>query len=109
MSDESGIFSNPGGKIKALMKLFFWLLVVASLIGAVAVFSIFADEAGFYAILMGLGILIFGPILAFLLTLVPYAFGELVENSTAIRESVCNTYHERPSQDGIVINPYNNK
>lgn len=88
MFGENGIFSHPGRKIKRLMKFLFGFLLFASVLGALAVLVIFLEEDPLIALLSGVGILIFGPILAFLLTLPGYALGELVENSTLIKNQL---------------------
>lgn len=73
------MFENPGTKIKKISTFLFWLSVIGTVILA------FANMSS-YDMLGGLALLIFGPIVCYISTLYLVAFGELVENTTAIKE-----------------------
>ena len=68
------MFSNIGGKIKTMMTINCWLLIILSLIIGISMLI-----SG--AVLSGVIVLIAGPIAAWESTSVLYGFGELVENS----------------------------
>lgn len=73
------MFENPGTKIKKISIVLFWLSVIVIVILA------FANMSS-YDMLGALALLIFGPIVCYISTLYLVAFGELVENTTAIKE-----------------------
>lgn len=73
------MFENPGTKIKKISIVLFWLSVIVTVLSAFA--SMSSDDMG-----VGLALLIFGPIVCYISTLYFVAFGELVENTTAIKE-----------------------
>ena len=68
------MFSNIGGKIKTMMTVNCWILIILSIIIGIAMLV-----SG--AALGGIIVLIVGPIAAWESTSVLYGFGELVENS----------------------------
>lgn len=73
------MFENPGTKIKKISVVLFWLSIIAIVILALG--SMSSDN-----VLGGLILLIFGPIVCYISTLYIVAFGELVENTAAIKE-----------------------
>lgn len=73
------MFENPGTKIKKISIVLFWLSVIVTVILA------FVNMSS-YDMLGALALLIFGPIVCYISTLYLVAFGELVENTTAIKE-----------------------
>ena len=81
------MFNNPGKKIKGLAKLSFVIGLVVSVALAIVMFAIAEDsyvEAPF--IIAGLLCIIVGPFLSWLSSIAVYGFGELVENSTQIKD-----------------------
>ena len=69
------MFENSGSKIKVLAKIMFWVLAVGSVIAALAAFGGFDfEEPLFYALFLG------GPLVAYVVNLFLYGFGELVQN-----------------------------
>lgn len=77
------LFGNVGGKIKTLVKVMFFLEVMGSFVGAIACFSSVEDGE-----LLGLGIAVVGPLVAWISSLALYAFGELVESNLRISRGV---------------------
>lgn len=73
------MFENPGTKIKKISIVLFWLSVIVTVLSAFANMS--SDD-----MVVSLALLIFGPIVCYISTLYLVAFGELVENTTAIKE-----------------------
>lgn len=80
----SKLFNNPGQKLKVVSMVWFWLIVVAAVI--LAFTSCGLNRSDFYPIPF-FGYLIGGCVGAYLTALPLYAFGELVENSTANAET----------------------
>ena len=72
------LYENIGGKIKNWAKWIFIVEAIAAIIGGVA---LMADESA----VIGLVVLICGPLVAWVGSWVLYAFGELVEDVHAIR------------------------
>ena len=78
------MFENIGGKIKKLAKVLFVIVALSAVISAIAVFVVNED-----LILLGLSIMIAGPIVAWISSWTLYAFGELVEDVHAMRNKFC--------------------
>ena len=77
------MFENPGTKIKKISIVLFWLSIIV--IAILGFFGMVSMNNG-YDMLRALGLLIFGPIICYISTLYIVAFGELVENTAAIKE-----------------------
>lgn len=76
------MFDDIGTKIQRLSKVFFALCVLASVIGAIAMFIYMLDEEGFLVgLVCSIPILILGSLLSWLLTTPLYGFGKLIENT----------------------------
>ena len=78
------MFNNPGKKIKTLAKVLYWIIALGSLATAI----LFVAENSYWGldieiILIAVAIVAGGYLAAFLSNLGLYAFGELVENSSA--------------------------
>ena len=74
------LYENIGGKIKNLAKWIFIIEAIGSIIAGLVL--LFTDE---HLILYGLLTLVCGPIFAWVGSWILYAFGELVEDTHAIR------------------------
>ena len=81
------MFDNPGRKIKTLATVFFWLIIIISVIlafvlGFSKVYDYWGDYNGirFNAVVFFL-LLTGGPLVAYIQALLFVGFGELVENS----------------------------
>ena len=78
------MFKNIGSKIKGLAKFLFWLMTIGCMIGA-----FFFIAAGFandrnnsiLYILIGIGIIILGIVLAWINNFLLYGFGELIDSN----------------------------
>ena len=85
------MFNNIGGKIKVLAKVLCWVgIIVSVLVGIILIasaaggsgYSGFTDSA---TIVLGILTIIVGSISSWVGSFVLYGFGELVENSSAIK------------------------
>lgn len=78
------MFDDIGEKIQRLSKIFFVLCVLASIIGSIAMFIYMTfeeDEVFLVGLVYSAPILIFGSMIAWLLTVPLYGFGKLIENT----------------------------
>lgn len=84
------LFRNIGKKIKLITKVFFWVGVAISVIAAIVLFvlSLLPQYRPFSAQLAVAGIiwLIGGPIAMWLSCILVYAYGELVDNTSEIKD-----------------------
>lgn len=81
------MFDNVGGKIKGVVKGFFALLIIITIIISIVIWYNVADwHNGFVGFLAGGVTFGIGFFFAWLSCLAAYAFGQLVENSDIIRE-----------------------
>jgi len=78
------MFDNIGNKIKGLAKVLFIVLVIADIIVGIVLMSL---DDGLIAI--GLPIMLGGPVIAWISSWILYGFGQLIENSDKLVESVC--------------------
>ena len=78
------MFENVGGKIKTLVKVMFFLELLGSVIGA----GILIPDCTDSEMWLALGIVVVGPLVAWISSLALYAFGELVESNLRISRSV---------------------
>ena len=75
------MFDNVGGKLKGLAKVLCWLGIIGSMISAIVMWS-----RGYgFAIAGGIFTLIIGCLASWLSSLGLYAFGQLVEDTAAVR------------------------
>ena len=88
------MFTNINGKIKALAKVVCWLGIIGSVITGIAIIAGGASIGYYYnmsggsMIIPGLLIMIIGSIASWAGSLALYAFGELGENTEAIRREL---------------------
>jgi hypothetical protein len=88
------MFTNINGKIKALAKVVCWLGIIGSVIAGIAIIAGGASIGYYYnmsggsMIIPGLLIMIIGSIASWAGSLALYAFGELGENTEAIRREL---------------------
>ena len=71
-----GWYSNIGNKIKALAKWTFIVESFGAIIGGIVTLGVMEDESW-----IGLLIILFGPIIAFVSSWILYAFGHLVQTT----------------------------
>ncbi len=74
------MYENVGSKIKTVAKVFCVIIGIASIIAGIAMWVTTGNVA--FSVLM-----IFGPLLAWLSSLVMYGFGELIENVAIVKNS----------------------
>ena len=82
------MFNNPGGKIKGLAKVLFWLLLIFYIIGGIAMIIIGIDQDLIELTLGGVVTIGLGFLFAWLSVLFTYAFGSVVEDVEKIRKSI---------------------
>ena len=91
----SDIFDNIGGKIKTLAKVLCWIGIIASIIGAIALWAQ-NDQYDYYTrtttntVGIGFIVLLSGCVVSWVGSLFMYGFGELIEETTQNR-----VYNER--------------
>ncbi len=96
------MFSNIGGKIKKLASVTCWILIIASVIGGLAMIITGADMYGGEGfILGGVIILIVGPLVAWVSSFVLYGFGQLVQNSDKVVVLMGGEIEEAPASSPI--------
>ena len=85
-------YDNIGGKIKGWAK---WIFAIEAIAAVIAGIVIMVENEG--AILVGLLVIIFGPIVAWVSSWLLYGFGQLIENSDIIAEEHkrVNEKHEK--------------
>lgn len=86
-------YDNIGGKIKGLAKLIFAILAIAAVITG---FVLMAQDEDM--ILIGLLVVVFGPIVAWVSSLFLYGYGQLIENSDIIAAEY-NRKNEKHEKD----------
>ena len=79
------MFKNAGAKLMSLAKVIFGIYVAIFLIVAIAAGVTTGGVGGFFVFLISL---LVGIVIAWLSTILLYAFGELCENTKAIREGM---------------------
>lgn len=83
------MFTRIGKKIKTVATVLFYVLAAASVIGAFYVIINFGQLLGTgNAILLGILIALVGCLVGWLSSLMLYGFGELVDNSTIIKDAL---------------------
>lgn len=83
------MFNNPGGKLKSLAKVFFWLNLILFILGGIFLIVMAIENDVPMLILAGVLAIGVGILIAWLSTILLYAFGELVESNTRLAEKVC--------------------
>ncbi len=80
------MFNNAGRKIKGLALVIFWILVIGSVVLGIIAFSTIMDliENGFLRFLLTLVIIGLLVLIAWLVTILLYGFGELIEKTSDI-------------------------
>ena len=86
------MFTRIGKKIKTVATVLFYIMAVSSVIGAFYVIFNFGKLFGVgNAILLGVLIALVGCLLAWLSSITLYGYGELVDNSTIIKEMLAGS------------------
>ena len=99
------MFTKIGKKIKTVAAVLFYVLAASSIIGALYVIFGFGKLLGVgNAILLGVLIILVGGLLAWLSAIMLYGYGELIDNSTLIRERLEGGASE---QDAPKASPFN--
>ena len=78
------MFENPGGKIRKIAVVLFWITVVIFVIAACA--ALIQEEVSLF-----LSLLIVGPLTSYISTLFLVAFGELVQNISELKDKIMST------------------
>ena len=82
------MYKNIGTKIKTIVKIFTWIDIVIFAVSGGFLLGLGAVQKNIAYIIIGLCILIIFPVLSWLGSLMAYAFGELVEDVSYIRNSI---------------------
>lgn len=90
------MFARIGSKIKALAKYAFAL---ESLVSIIAGFYLISNSYRSESTLVGILLIIVGPLVAWLGSLFSYAFGEMFENITVIAELMAKADAEKHNQE----------
>ena len=100
------MFTKIGKKIKILAQVEFYILTISSVVGALYLIFNFGQMLGTgNAILLGLLIILVGVLLAWITSFVLYGFGELVDNSTIIKDALTGgAPSEQPQQKSSPLN-----
>ena len=104
------MFQDPGQKLKRLSKFVFWLIIVVNVLVNLISWLILSaigmqlHSVGFILFLLGMAISV---VMAWLLSIGLYAFGELVEDAHATRQSVerLEAKYMRDHPNQVWINP----
>lgn len=76
-NNESGMFSNVGTKIKEMTSVFCWIGIIAFVIAGI--FLLAQNNAYYSTVGVGLTVMLVGPLVCWLSSLVMYGFGELID------------------------------
>ena len=79
------LFSDVGGKLKLLATIWFYLIWIGGMIAGVVLIAVDPDDFVVFGLLM----LALSWLVAWLMSLMLYAFGQLVQNSDAIKNKMC--------------------
>jgi len=84
------MFNNPGKKLKGIAKVVFWLVTIAVIVTSGRLFLVSSGgyQRGTFEMLIGIVVIVFGILGAWLLSIGLYAAGEAVEDIHAIRENL---------------------
>ncbi len=82
----NNLFNNPGRQIKIIAKCFFFVAVIAAIIGAIVYGVDVSYRFEFEDILICIGIVIGGACAGYLIMLPVYAIGDAVENLSCLKE-----------------------
>lgn len=104
------MFQDPGQKLKKLSKFVFWLIIVVNVLVNLIAWLILSvsgmklGSVGFVLFLLGIAISV---VIAWLLSIGLYAFGEMVEDAHATRQSVerLEDKYMRDHPNQVWINP----
>ena len=81
------MFNNVGRKIKGLAVFFAWVGIIVSLIAGIGIF-VYGSQITDNIEILGIVLIIVGPIASWLSSLALYGFGQLIENSDIIAERI---------------------
>lgn len=79
-SDGTAMFSNIGGKIKALAKVICWLGIIAAVIAGIVQLAVGATVTGLLT-------MVFGALGSWVGSFLLYGFGELIDKTTLIAQN----------------------
>lgn len=97
------MFSNIGGKIKAVAKISCWIGIIGSvLFGFISIFTGMNSYDGLSYVITGLLVMIIGSLISWIGSFTLYGFGELVENSCIQTELALRNAGEK-SADGEAL------
>jgi len=95
------MFRNPGNKIRIMALIVFWFITISTELSAIGVIVFSCATGGtrhglapmaVTSIMIAAGAMIAAPFIAYLSTLFMYAFGEIVQNTTDLKEAYAGEY-----------------
>ncbi len=86
------MYTNIGGKIKAVAKVAAWLGIIASVVSGITMMSAgnlysYGIDFGGLGVIGGILVIVVGSVIAWLSSLALYGFGELIERTAEIAEN----------------------
>ena len=93
------MFDNPGQKLKKLAKFVFWLLAILNVIVILVIGALPSENGmklGVTGILLLLVWLVIGTVIAWLVSVSVYAFGELTDDNHAMRMMIARYVNSQP-------------
>ncbi len=90
------MFNNIGGKIKTLAKVLCWLGIIISVLSGIGIMvgggagqlTVNGSASGVPGVLVGILVIVIGCLASWIGSFFAYGFGQLIENSDAIRDSL---------------------
>lgn len=101
MNFLESLFDNPGKKIKTFAKISFVIKCIGAIITGIILFFVAMCEGYEILALFSLAVLVFVPFVAYMMTIFIYAFGELVDKTNSINNTISdeNTGNKTPSNN----------
>lgn len=87
------LFGDVGKKIKSIARFNTWFWIIASVLGGTVMFFVGLSDGDFLMMLLAPIVVVVGVLLAWLSNLLLYGFGELIDNTTGLHQTLCNTFN----------------
>ena len=83
------MFEDIGRKIRTLAEVLCWIGIISSVIGGIILIAKGASlsDGGAPMVIIGIAVMIIGPLLSWVSSFVLYGFGQLIDNTDAIKKS----------------------
>lgn len=104
------MFNNPGKKVKLLARILFVLLSILPVLGGIVIMMIdtstFGIDLGGLQVIIGLLVIIFGIIFAWLSSILLYTLGAMADDLEIIHRATVRIYHELEDMQKNKANTY---